>query len=155
MIYDRLSSRLSTRLYWTFKALGHDQVQILDGGFNAGKAKFELEEGRTAASPSQYKITVTKQSLIADMNLVQGKLDDLNCRMIDGRPEEQFSGEKPGAVFHTGLPHSRKGHIPGAKNVFWKDNFNPDGTFKKAAELKTLYQSAGILPENDVIHLLQ
>lgn len=151
VIYDRLASRLSTRLFWTFKTYGHNQVQVLDGGFNAGKAKIELTENTTVVAPSQYQITNPKSDMIADMDLVREKLDDPNCRLIDGRPEEQFSGEQPGAVFHTGKQHSRIGHIPGAKNVFWKDNFNPDGTFKSAAELKTLYREAGILPKHDVI----
>ena len=151
IIYDRMSSRLSTRLFWTFKALGHEQVQVLDGGFAAGKTKLDPSQQTISATPSQYKVTATKDSIIADMNLVQEKLEDLNCRFVDGRPEEQFTGEKAGKVFHTSKPHSRKGHIPGATNVLWKDNFTSDGTFKSKKELRSLYQDAGILPKNDVI----
>ena len=151
VIYDRFSSRLSTRLFWTLKSLGHDQVQVLDGGFAAGKSKLELSQRMIAAPRSQYKATTTKDTMIADMKMVQEKQQDPNFRLIDGRPPEQFSGEKPGTIFHTKKPHSRKGHIPGAKNVFWKDNFNSDGTFKSTAELRALYRNANILPENEVI----
>ena len=151
VIYDRLSSRLSTRLFWTLKTVGHKQVQVLDGGLAAGKTKFDLTKETVSAVPSQYKIEAVKSSMIVDMKSVREKLDDPNCRLIDGRPEKQFTGEKAGAAFHTDKPHSRKGHIPGAKNVFWKDNFKPNGTFKSVEDLKTLYKSAGILPENDVI----
>jgi len=131
--------------------MGHDRVHVLDGGFNVWKAKFELSQENTVPAPSQFKVTKPKDSMIADMGLVKEKLNAPNCCLVDGRPEEQFSGEKPGVVFHTGKQHSRKGHIPGAKNVFWKDNFNPDGTFKSVAELKTLYREAGVLPDHDVI----
>ena len=151
VIYDRFSSRLSTRLFWTFKTLGHDQVQVLDGGFTAGKSRFDLWNQTITPVPSQFKTKAPKDGMIADMALVQKQLTDPNGRLIDGRPEEQFTGEKSGTIYHTKQPHSRKGHIPGAKNVVWKDNFNADGTFKSVDELKTLYQDAGILPENDVI----
>ena len=151
VIYDRFSSRLSTRLFWTFKTLGHDQVQVLDGGFAAGQAEFGLSRQTIAAVPSQFKTKAPKAGMVADMALVQEKLKAPNCRLIDGRPEQQFTGEKAGTIYHTQQPHSRKGHIPGAKNVVWKENFNADGTFKTAKELKALYERAGILPENDVI----
>ena len=151
VIYDRLSSRLSTRLFWIFKSFEHDRVQVLDGGFAAGKTKLDVSTKTVSSSPSLYLVHATRDSIIADMNLVQEKVEDLDCRLIDGRPEEQFSGEKAGAIFHTGQAHSRKGHIPGAINVFWKDNFNPDGTFKSTQELRSLYEDAGILSENEVI----
>ena len=151
VIYDRFASRLSTRLFWTLKTLGHDQVQVLDGGFNAGKTKFVLSTESIVTVLSQYKAKDPKKGMIADMAFVHEKLKAPNCRLIDGRPPEQFSGEKPGAVYHTKQTHSRKGHIPGAINVFWQDNFNSDATFKSVKELKSLYESAGILPENDVI----
>ena len=151
VIYDRFSSRLSTRLFWTLKTLGHGQVQVLDGGFAAGKSKLGLSKKTPDFTPSQYKVTAPKNNMVADMDMVQKKLENSNCRLIDGRPEKQFTGEEAGAVFHTGKTHSRKGHIPGAINIFWKDNFNSDGTFKSKAELKALYQSANILPDNEVI----
>jgi thiosulfate/3-mercaptopyruvate sulfurtransferase len=40
----------------------------------------------------------------------------------------------------------RGGHIPGAKNIPWSQAVNEDGTFKSAADLKTLYESNGIVP---------
>jgi thiosulfate/3-mercaptopyruvate sulfurtransferase len=46
----------------------------------------------------------------------------------------------------------RGGHIPGAKNVPWKNAANEDNTFKTADELKALYQEeVGLSPSDDVI----
>ena len=39
IIYDRLNSRLSTRLFWTLKYFGHEKVQVLDGGYSLWKSK--------------------------------------------------------------------------------------------------------------------
>jgi thiosulfate/3-mercaptopyruvate sulfurtransferase len=81
----------------------------------------------------------------------QKHLHDTNVKLIDGRPADQFSGEQPGTVFHTGKEHKHRGHIPGAVNVFWKDNFNPDGTFKSKQELKKLYANAGVAADQCVV----
>ena len=152
IIYDRLNSRLSTRLFWTLKYFGHEKVQILDGGYPLWKSKsFPLSTKTSEAVGSKYKVTAMNKKLLAEMKLVNSKLKDPNARLVDGRPVKQFSGEEPGLVFHTKKAHSRKGHIPGAANVFWANNFNEDGTFKSAKELRNLYADANIKPSNDVI----
>jgi len=46
----------------------------------------------------------------------------------------------------------RAGHIPGAANIPWSKAANPDdGTFKSPAELRQLYQEAGLTPDQEVI----
>ena len=71
--------------------------------------------------------------------------------MIDGRPNSQFTGEKPGKAFHTNTAHKRKGHVPSAANIPWKDNLNEDGTFKSIPELRDLYESNGISLDREII----
>jgi len=151
VIYDRLANRLSTRLYWTLKYYGHEQVQVLDGGFNMWKAKFELSTDAEEAEASEYEIGSMNTEIHAAMEEVAEQLKDSETCLIDGRPGEQFSGEIAGKVFHTKKEHSRKGHIPGAVNVVWKENFNKDGTFKSVEELQALYKDAGVSPDHDVI----
>ena len=151
IIYDRFSSRLSTRLYWTLKFYGHNQVQVLNGGFQAWRAKYELSDKTPSYPDTQFSIAASHPELSADRDFVKSHLDDPNTRFIDGRPEKQYTGQQPGKVYHTGKPHAKKGHIPGAVHVFWKDNFNPDGTFKSAPELKKLYANAGIRHDQSVI----
>ena len=152
IIYDRMDSRLSTRLFWTLKYYGHKQVQVLDGGFAAWKSKsFMLTRDSLKIFQSKYSVATMQEELLAEMEYVESQLEDPNTMLIDGRPPAQFSGEQPGRVFHTDKAHPRKGHIPGAVNVFWKDNFNADGTFKSAEELRSLYENANIKPSNNVI----
>jgi len=151
IIYDRMNSRLSTRLFWTLKYFGHEKVQILDGGFESWKTKFALSPKTTKPTASTYTIAATKDEILAQMDFIKEKLKDPSTRLIDGRPPAQYTGEQAGKVFHTHQEHPRKGHIPGAISIFWKDNFKDDGTFKSAEELKTLYKDAGILPDNCVI----
>ncbi|MBM3947434.1 MAG: sulfurtransferase, partial [SAR202 cluster bacterium] len=43
-----------------------------------------------------------------------------------------------------------QGHIPGAVQIDWRDNVKPDGTFKSARELRTLYQGRGITRDREI-----
>lgn len=151
VIYDRLSSRLSTRLYWTLKYYGHEQVQVLDGGFGAWRLKHKTSSEVSVAKASEYEIVATEDEILAEIQFIKECLADPDARTIDGRPSVQFSGKESGRVFHTGKEHSRRGHIPGAVNIFWKDNFNEDGTFKTVEELDKIYRNAGILPDQCVV----
>jgi thiosulfate/3-mercaptopyruvate sulfurtransferase len=151
IIYDRLSSRLSTRLYWTLKYYGHEKVQILDGGQPAWNSKFEQSTELVKFKATNYALGEPQIEILAEMEFLKGQLDNPSTKLIDGRPPEQFRGEVAGRVFHTNQPHPRKGHIPKAINIFWKDNFNEDGTFKSSDELRALYQNAGIKPDQCVV----
>jgi len=151
VIYDRLSSRLSTRLYWTLKYFGHEKVQVLNGGIQAWESSYELSKDKIEFSRSEYEVGEIQSQILAEMELVQEHLKNSSACLIDGRPPKQFSGEIAGRVFHTDKEHSRKGHIPGAVNVFWKNNFNDDGSFKSVDELTKLYEEAGVLGDQCVI----
>lgn len=152
VIYDRFTSRLSTRLFWTLKFYGHEKVQILNGGFAAWHSKsLKLTTDSPAVVQSDYKVTTTQEEIFAAMELVETQRKQADVRLVDGRPAAQFSGAEPGKVFHTNKAHARKGHIPGAANVFWQDNFNADGTFKSAVELRKLYKDVNIEKDNRVI----
>lgn len=151
VIYDRLSSRLSTRLFWTFKYYGHESVQILDGGHKAWSSKFKLSSDAVNFEEAHYLLGKPRTEILAEMEFVEEQLDNANTKFVDGRPPKQFKGEVVGRVFHTNKPHPRKGHIPKARSVFWKDNFREDGTFKSPDELRALYQHAGIKPDQCVV----
>lgn len=144
VVYDRFASRLSARMYWTLNFFGHDKVQVLDGGF----AKWSLSHPITDVVPkvelANYKVATIRNELRADAKRIEELVRSSSGTLIDGRPVKQFTGEEPGAVFHTSKPHQNKGHIPGAVNIPWKDNLKKDGTFKTALELKRMYRQSGM-----------
>lgn len=142
VIYDDLNSRISIRMYWSLKYYGMTRVQLLDGGRNAWTASNRpLEQAIRKPIPSEVVLKPGNNKISANLDFIADRLQNPNVSLIDGRPADQFSGNQPGKVFHTGALHQRKGHIPGAINIFWKDNFNGDGTFKTQSELEKLYQS--------------
>ena len=61
------------------------------------------------------------------------------AEIIDARSAARFKGEAP-----EPRPGLRSGHIPGSKNVPYASLLNPDGTMKPVADLRAVFQAAGV-----------
>lgn len=152
VLYDKLGNRLATRMFWTLRHYGHPRIKILDGGANAW-----LNAGHSAVadvpmvSTTRYEVERVDGDLAADLGFIKTRLASPQLRLIDGRPHEQFSGEAPGKVYHTGQAHARRGHIPQAVNIPWQANLTPSGTFKSVSELRKLYSEAGLAEDSTIV----
>ena len=140
VIYDDMDSRVALRMYWSLKYYGLTNLQVLDGGRDSWLyGGYEMSEEIPMPAESDFSIQIPSEKITADLDFIADRLQNPKVALIDGRPKSEFSGQDPGKVFHTGAIHENRGHIPGAINVFWQDNFNDDGTFKSIAELEELY----------------
>lgn len=146
--WDATNMGIATRIYWTFKVLGHDQVSILDGGMNAYLADKgnPLEKGMTTPQPKTFKARFRPQ-LLATAEDVKKAISGKNITLIDHRPSGQFMGvNKSGSV-------KRLGTLPGAKNVpaMWA-TVNDGGVFRSKEALVKLYKSIGLPIEGETIN---
>jgi thiosulfate/3-mercaptopyruvate sulfurtransferase len=126
--YDAHGGMFAARLWWLLRWIGHEAVAVLDGGLPAWQAAgFELSTDVVPRAPGSIgdrpalTRTVTVDDVVA--NLTSG----VNV-VVDARAPDRFRGENE-TIDPVG------GHIPGAKNRFFKDNLNADGTFRPAEEL--------------------
>jgi thiosulfate/3-mercaptopyruvate sulfurtransferase len=128
--YDAHGGMFAARLWWLLRWLGHPAVAVLDGGLGAWQAA-GLPLTTSALLPVargdiQDFAALTRTVSAADL---LANLDNGRHRIIDARAPDRFRGEN-----ETMDPVG--GHIPGASNRFFKDNLNPDGRFKSAAQLQ-------------------
>ena len=153
ILYDDMTSRLSTRMFWTMRYYNHNDIRILNGGREAWqKAGLEFSTTINAIVPTEYMIDQVNDELITDKSFIETRLDDINnFTLVDGRPFEQYTGQMSGVVFHTGIAHKRKGHIFGAQSVPWTKNFNEDGTFKSLDELRLLYEPHHVTKNKTIV----
>ncbi|MCH2210053.1 MAG: sulfurtransferase [Fuerstiella sp.] len=152
VLYDDLSNRVSARMFWTLRYYGHTAIRILDGGRSAWSvAGHEFVSETPVAERSEYNITRTLEKHRIRMNRIRKYLGRSDIAIVDGRSPAQYAGETPGTVYHTGRPHDQSGHIPGAVNILWQDNFRADGTFKSSEQLRRLYEDRGVIPDREVI----
>ncbi|MEM8947109.1 MAG: sulfurtransferase [Planctomycetota bacterium] len=152
VLYDRLQSRLATRMFWTLRCYGHQRIKILDGGaqawLSAGKT---LVTSVPTVSPTQYQLGHQVSKMEVDRAFIRANLSRPQFVLIDGRPVEQYTGEQPGKVYHTGKHHARLGHLPRALNIPWADNLTADGRFKSVNELRKLYMSRSITKDATIV----
>jgi thiosulfate/3-mercaptopyruvate sulfurtransferase len=140
--YDAQGGPYAARAWWLLNWMGHEDVAVLDGGVAAwraaGGALTHVPPVPRAAPP--YPLHAPAMPTL-DAEAVRCGLGRL--RLVDARAGERFRGEVE--------PLDRAaGHIPGARNRFFKDNLGPDGRFKSAAELKA--QWAPLVGEGNVVH---
>ena len=143
--YDDAGGAFASRLWWLLRWLGHDRVAVLDGGIDRW-----LAEGRPLAtdSPSSLPATleVDLRAAVTSSDAVLASLGQSGFCLIDARAPERFRGEN-----ETLDPVG--GHIPGARNRFFRDNLDVDGCFRPAAELRREFLAllAGSPPEQAVM----
>lgn len=134
--YDGHGGMYAARLWWLLRSIGHAQVAVLDGGIAAWIGAGQVLQTETANNVLG-NIDV-KESLTKQVN-VQTVLQNLQAsaptklQVIDARAPDRFRGEN-----ETMDPIG--GHIPGARNRFFKDNLQADGRFKSAQELRQDWQ---------------
>ncbi|RTL23024.1 MAG: sulfurtransferase [Burkholderiales bacterium] len=123
---DRQGGPYAARAWWMLRWLGHAEVAVLDGAWDG-----ELSTEAAVATASDWQPAAPLVDLI-DAATLQARLG--RVRLIDARAPERFRGEVE--------PLDRAaGHIPGARNRFFKDNLGADGRFKPAAQLRTEFQT--------------
>ena len=139
VIYDQLGLRSAARVWWTFRAMGHEDVVVLDGGLPKWIAEGRpIEDG--PPQPRERHFTVRYSSdLVRDVNQVKRALSTGKEQLVDARPAGRFTGDTPEP--RAGL---RGGHMPGAFSVPASGILAPDGTVKSADQLKALFEEAGV-----------
>ena len=140
--------------FWVFQLFGHDKAKIMDGG----RIKW-VNEGREVSKevPSYPASDYTAPE--RDDKRIRAYRDDVlqhvqgQRRLIDVRSPAEYTGERLHMPEYPNEGALRGGHIPGAASVPWAKAVNPDdGTFKKADELRALYENEGkVKPDDDVI----
>jgi thiosulfate/3-mercaptopyruvate sulfurtransferase len=130
----------ATRVYWTFKVMGHDKVSILDGGHAlwAGQGR-ALETGSNRREPKTFKAQYRPELVASRDDVAHVVKTGTGALLIDYRPPVQYSGEKKSGKA------ARYGAIPGARNIPQDQFYDKSGsTFTDLQRLGQLWQEAGI-----------
>ena len=127
--YDAHGGMFAARLWWLLRWVGHPAVAVLDGGLAAWQAQGlpmsdEVQPRARGAITDQAPQAATVTVGDVRYNVKSGAKT-----LVDARSPDRFRGEN-----ETMDPVG--GHIPGAKNRFFKDNLEADGRFKSPEQLK-------------------
>jgi thiosulfate/3-mercaptopyruvate sulfurtransferase len=127
--YDDSQGAFAARLWWMLRQLGHRDVAVLDGGY----ARW-TREGRAVSvdvpkpKPAGYPARINAAAY-AELAEVVALSRNGGGALVDARGGERYRGEQEPI-------DPQAGHIPGAVNLPYTENLNPDGTFLPPARLR-------------------
>ncbi|MDH3399208.1 MAG: sulfurtransferase [Acidimicrobiia bacterium] len=144
-------AQYATYAYWTMVMAGVTGVRLLDGSRTAWVA-----EGRPLTVEVPEPRAVDRKAGVADSSMRIGRddllrqLDEPGRVVVDARSPEEFRGERvmPFPKFDHGA--QRKGRIPGAVHLYYKNLLNLDETFRSPDDIAATLESIGVKPDGDV-----
>lgn len=140
VVYDTTGIFSAARVWWTFRAMGHQDVAVLNGGLRKWKAEGRpIEDGPPPKRSERHYTPLQNTQIIRDLDDMKALVGKPGAQIVDARPAGRFEGRDP-----EPRPGLKAGHLPGSKNVPSQDLLNPDGTFKSAEELRALFSNVGI-----------
>ncbi len=139
VVYDTRGVVSAARVWWTFRAFGHDRVAVLDGGLPKWREEGRpLEAGAPAPRPRRFAARLRK-SLVRDLRQMRANVASRREQVLDARSAGRFRGTEPEP--RAGL---RPGHIPGSLNLPYDQLYRPDGTLLPPPELREIFAASGL-----------
>ncbi|WHY84379.1 sulfurtransferase [Neobacillus novalis] len=141
--YDDGDGAFAARFWWLLQYLGHEDVYVLDGGFNGWlEGNYPLSTDIPAFEKTEFQPSLNAELIAATEEVkafVKNQLDDII--LIDSREEKRYLGlEEP--------IDKKAGHIPGAINKPWMEGLE-EGQYIPAAEQKQRF--ADVDPDKEII----
>lgn len=139
VVYDNRGMFSAPRLWWMLKAMGHEKVRLLDGGWPAWQSQFPESGHSDECVPRKtvYQPEALSHSWFVNADRVLAALGT-DTQIIDARSAARFHGE-----VDEPRPGLRRGHMPGAFNVPFQAVLD-NGCFKSAVQLKEVFREAGV-----------
>jgi len=141
---DAQGGMFAARLWWMLRWVGHEAAAVLDGGLPAWAAQdLPLTTESSVRPRGSIRLKNPLASTVSATDIVTD-LAQPERTIIDARSPDRFRGEN-----ETLDPVG--GHIPGAKNRFFKDNLQADGRFKSAEQLRREWEALVTAPAQAVM----
>lgn len=138
VIYDDLGLFSAARAWYMFKAMGHKNVAVLDGGLpywvKLNKPLISAESKDKLVIEGDF-IATAKENYFCDWQTVEKQTQQQTELILDARANARFKGEV--AEPRAGV---RSGHIPHSKNLPFNDLLE-QGVFKSRDEVATIFKS--------------
>lgn len=142
VVYDDNGGMFAARFWWQLRYLGHTSVYVLDGGLsNWVKEGHDITSEVPKPVPRKF-VPKPQEDELLDAKQVRERIGRPGSTLIDAREKARYAGES------EPLDH-KAGHIPGAKNYFWKGNLREDGKWKSHEKLKQHY--ASLNPKSEIV----
>ncbi|CAH0536576.1 sulfurtransferase [Vibrio marisflavi] len=134
VVYDNSGTFASPRAWWMFKAMGHKQVYVLDGGLTEWKRKgYQVTQSyREVTSTGDFNGHLSPSNFLSAQDVL-AQIEQEDSLTIDARSKARFLGKTPEP--RQGI---RSGHIPNAVCLPFVDLMSKH-KLKPAQQLKEIF----------------
>lgn len=130
---DKNGANAAARFWWMLRAVGHEKVQVLDGGYQAAIASgFPTNTGREEPKPTTAYPATNWKLPTSNIEEVAQAAQAEDAVVIDVREAGRYKGEFEPIDLVAG-------HIPGAINIPFTENLNANGSFLTPEQLNAKY----------------
>ncbi|MDA1000749.1 MAG: rhodanese-like domain-containing protein [bacterium] len=165
VFYEANSGFRAARGFWFLEYFGHEDVHILDGGFEAWKkaglpvtreawpmAPNALDKGpegdrRIIRSAFASHLKAPLEGRLATAQYILDHLNDPDVKIHDTRSGGEYYAEN--------IRAARGGAIPGSTHLEWLETIGADGSLKDADTLRKMLEEKGFLPDKEIVPLCQ
>jgi thiosulfate/3-mercaptopyruvate sulfurtransferase len=139
VVYDSAGVYSSPRAWWMLRAMGHNDIVVLDGGLPKWRREGRALEDMSAQPFARHFTARPDNALVRDFRQINANLIGKATQVIDARGIPRFRALEPEP--RAGV---RGGHIPGSLNVPYTELTHPGGTMKTKDELLAVFAAHGI-----------
>lgn len=144
VLYSHATPTWATRVWWMLRAVGFDDVAILDGGLDKWKSENRpLETTETVHPPATLTLR-GRPEIFVDKNDIKAAIGKSGTLTLNALSHDQHKGS-------GGVVYGRAGRISGSSCVPAASLFGPDKTLKPIAELRAAFEAVGADPDKRVL----
>lgn len=147
VIYDTPGLMSAGRAWWMFRIMGHEKVQILDGGLRHWQAQgYAVTTAVPDPEPAPYGARLDAGAVRSKEQLL-ANLASAAEQVVDARSADRFDARAP-----EPRPGLRSGRIPGSLNLPFDRLTDPaTGRLRPADEIRALFAEAGLRDDRPVV----
>ncbi len=139
VVYDGAGIYSAARAWWMLRAMGHEDVVVLDGGLPKWRHDgHPVEDMQTQPFPRHFTPR-PNNALLRHFDQMKINLGTAAMQVVDARSAPRFQGKEA-----EPRPAVRPGHIPGSTNIPYTELVAENGTLKSASDLQKLFAARGI-----------
>ncbi|MET0252260.1 MAG: 3-mercaptopyruvate sulfurtransferase [Novosphingobium sp.] len=139
VLYDDSPLKSATRAWFMLTMFGAHDVAVLDGGIAKWRAEGRpVKQGRETLRHRHFTAWKDDKNVRTKADMLRN-LHEKAEQVVDARSAGRFTGETAETT-----PGLAGGHIPGSVNLPHSQLFNPDGTWKSADDIRSLFEQTGV-----------
>ena len=145
--------QFNTYAFWVCAMRGHKNMKIMNGDMNLWLYEdLPITTDVPNFAPVDYPVRSLEEDCRIGRDGVLAGLDNPDRVLLDMRTPEEYIGKRVSPDWFP-VDHGavRKGHIPGALNLYYMNLLNEDNTYKTQGELQETYSAVGATPDKELV----